>query len=167
MTLVSQSVLAIDPGVETGIAWTMDVEALVDKEDELDWDGKLNGWKQFDSRLFTAGEIGVVRELLIGIQRLDAMVDGLDTLILERFQLGGTRSMKDEVLSPARINAILEFEVRQQLPRTSIIYQTTSDKAIATDARLEEYGLLVKPKTKWRHANDAMRHLLHYALKQR
>lgn len=52
-----------------------------------------------------------------------------------------------------------------------VVFQTSgmvipgpAGNAFWTDEKLERVGHLAKPKTTWRHANDAMRHLLYYML---
>jgi hypothetical protein len=50
-----------------------------------------------------------------------------------------------------------------QMANVPIVWQSAGQaKAFATDEKLEMLGLLALPATKWKHANDAMRHMIRW-----
>lgn len=172
-------ILAIDPGVDNGLMWINDPERILveNRKHEIQRLGKpkdpnQTGKKLLDGKsangccqLVGMNEYRTIVKILNVVRRLDS-IWMLEVLILEGFILGGTQSRDHSVLAPVRVAAAVDYAVRTELPHVTIEYQFSRDKGRIRDETLEAYGLLIKPKTPWRHANDAARHLVHYALKE-
>ena len=80
------------------------------------------------------------------------------TIICESFQ---HRQLPKVDLSPVEVIGVVKEWARQN--KVEIVWQTPAQgKAFWDDNRLAKLDLLRKPKTNWRHANDAMRHILWY-----
>lgn len=83
----------------------------------------------------------------------------IETIILESF--GESKQRKIIDLRPAEVIGVIKEWARQH--GTPVVPQTPSEgKHFFTDVRLKENGVFREPKTTWRHANDAMRHLQYY-----
>lgn len=74
----------------------------------------------------------------------------------------------DKRAGMARKNLVPTIEVQGYIVMLAKLYgvptkyQWNRDKNKVSDDLLEEHGILVRPKTKWRHANDAARHYLYH-----
>jgi len=137
-------VLALDPGGTTGWA-TYTTEA--------------EGVKPYDRLDFTSGHLGPEKhhqalEVLLGNQRTTYF-----TVVCERFQ---DRVGEHSINLMAR-EYIGVVERWCQENETQLVMQTPAyAKGFILDYNLKEAGLWDGPK--WKHANDAKRHLLSYMI---
>ncbi len=90
-----------------------------------------------------------------------------DVIVAERFTINAQTVRKSqqttalEVIGFLRATALLYEGV-------DFVLQTPADaKRFSTDARLDILGWTRRPKAKWDHANDALRHLLLYLVKNK
>lgn len=130
--------------------------------------GGTSGWAVAQAKLWVAGkrssalrgsgqvrglEFEQVHELLRLICEWDVSSVIIEDFILQKF--GSQRSL----LSPVRIGSALAYTLWERSPSISVHWQLPSVMAIATDARLERWGILRRPVSAWPHANDAIRHM--------
>jgi hypothetical protein len=81
------------------------------------------------------------------------------TILYERFDKRDNDFAK--LISAEYIGVVKEW---CQANNVEPISQGSDVKKWASDDKLIRTGLLIKPKTKWKHANDAMRHFLYYGV---
>lgn len=158
------SVVAIDPGVTTGVAWVRELSDLTNPEVTVRWKAG-NGFHE----VVGDDEKMMIDSLLNGLGRIfqrDPIGEMGHVLVIEDFILSRQSfTQKRELLAPVRVSAVVDFWVRDTWPEVLVEYQLpTRAKTTATDSRLKAYGLWVPSM---RHARDAVRHLLTYALRQK
>lgn len=83
-----------------------------------------------------------------------------DNIVLVSKEYIGVVNLYEQYYHETTSNQPGEFRVRYQTAGNVI--PGPSRKAFWTNDKLEAVGRLTKPVTPWRHANDAMRHLLYY-----
>jgi len=147
-------VIAIDPGGTTGY---------------VIWDSGVPGG------MWTHGQLGPedhhwkLDQLLKETTKhlMDSVYDPEHFLIVcERFDHRNAEFAK--LVSVEYIGVVKRF---QQAFGATVVWQGSSVKPSkkngtgwATDDKLIRMGLLITPKTPWRHANDAMRHFTYWAV---
>lgn len=86
-----------------------------------------------------------------------------ETIIVERVNIFDSRA------SRARKNLQPTLDVQGYLTGIAHLYavpvvlQWNRDKNKVSDTDLDLHGILMKPKTKWRHTNDAARHYVYWS----
>jgi hypothetical protein len=129
--------------------------------------GATTGWALFQKgspgERYTSGQVEqdkvwtLLNTAMFGGRDLHDNIIDL-TIICESFQ---HRQLPKVDYSPVEVIGVVKEWARQN--NVEIVWQTPAQgKAFFTDNRLAALDLLKKPKTTWRHANDAMRHILWY-----
>ena len=136
--------LALDPGATTG--WATFIKGVPGERYHSGQVSQDKVWDLLESAKFMTGadeDMGVPFDLKI---------------ICESFQ---HRQLPKVDLSPVEVIGVVKEWARQN--NVEIIWQTAAQgKAFWDNNRLATLDLLRKPQTTWRHANDAMRHILWY-----
>src|SRR5574337_1272241 len=117
--------------------------------------GKTMGWAQDDGVFITSWQ----SEDIEAWETLDQIRSNrnVEVIVLERPNSGFERT--DHVVIE-NCGVIKEWARQHSIP---VVLQTPSQgKHFYSDSKLEKLGRFRTPKTPWRHANDAMRHLLYY-----
>ena len=83
----------------------------------------------------------------------------IEHVVMERFNLYDKRTKANASWALNVIGAVTYWCWDTSVPLT---LQWNRDKNKVPDTVLEREGLLMKPKTKWRHANDAARHYVYW-----
>lgn len=83
-------------------------------------------------------------------------------VIMERFNLYDRRTKANAGWALDVIGAVTYWCWSHEVP---LSLQWNRDKNKVPDKVLEEKGFLMKPKTKWRHANDAARHYVYWTVR--
>jgi hypothetical protein len=93
----------------------------------------------------------------MGSRTSGGVVPKISDLVYEDFTLR-ERTQTRDLLSPIRVTAMHQSVVFQKegLAHPRMHLQSSSDKSVMTDERLERWGLWQRGKP---HANDAIRHL--------
>lgn len=95
--------------------------------------------------------------------RLEAemhLLGPFDVVITERFE-----HRNDEFARLASLEYIGVVKAVCYRHRVPLVLQGASEaKAFATNDKLEKLGLLKRPVTRWKHANDGMRHVVYHLL---
>lgn len=159
-------IVAIDPGVTTGVVWWgHSLRRLVDGTSRRDdWDQRTCGWHEVTG----ADDNTIVVNLMGGLAGIQKK-NPIDVIIIEDF-IPHIKSFTQnrDWLSPARIGAILKWEIRRwnmnlgKSNQIKVVMQTPSDKAVVNDVRLKNLGVWISGM---KHSRDAMRHLVLYALR--
>jgi hypothetical protein len=136
--------LGLDPGATTG--WALFVKGA---PTERYRSGQINQdkvWELLETAKFNA-------------EYRDDMTDVVDlTIICESFQ---HRQLPKVDLSPVEVIGVVKEWARQN--QIEIVWQTPAQgKAFFDNNRLAALDVLKRPATHWRHANDAMRHIMWY-----
>lgn len=161
MTSGSGSILAVDPGKTTGLAWC-----------PVGWDGKTDadaavGSEEVDCAGGTEydpdPECSGVLRMLMRMRRVNAVVVVVEES--DHFLLRAGGNLKPQSLVPIRLEAMLRFGLAQKWSSVKLERQTPSQaKSTITNDRLRRLGL-------WRsgsaHERDAIRHLVTYIRRQR
>lgn len=157
------SIVALDPGGTTGWAlYTADVIHNLD-------DNK----PEFFAERFTVGQMGPESHHLRLWHLLEQWTTANTIIVCESFEFRRNerdRSRDNIVLVSREYIGVVnlykqhfEATTSNQLGELKVVYQTAAlGKGFWTDQKLQAVNKLGAPKTRWRHANDAMRHLLHY-----
>lgn len=139
-------ILAFDPGGTTGWA-----------QFEIEYIDGVPQWQLPLFKHFTCGQIGDNAEHHLLLWKL-LMREHPDIVIGERFDNRGNefaRLMSKEYLGILK----LWCELFEQ----EFVSQGASDaKGWVGNDKLDTLGLLAQPRTKWVHANDALRHMLFF-----
>lgn len=128
--------MAIDPGDTTGFWHTAGAHA------------QISGWN--------------AASYIHGMLSKDIPVD---VVIIERMNIRDKRIKVASESVQMGLNIIGVTRYFCMLYDIPLIEQWNADKNKVSDAALEAEGMLLKPKTKWRHANDAARHAYFYMQK--
>lgn len=83
----------------------------------------------------------------------------IEHVVMERFNLYDKRSKANAGWALNVIGAVTYWCWDAAVPLT---LQWNRDKNQVSDKMLEDKGMLIKPKHKWRHANDAARHYVYW-----
>lgn len=91
----------------------------------------------------------------------------VDAVVMEDFNLTDRRITNGpEMHATTECIGALKY-VLLGAPYPILVYMRWNyQKNKVTDAMLDEHGMLRRPLREWRHANDAARHLLGWALKE-
>lgn len=172
---VGYSVVAVDPGTVTGMAWAVVGRSelrrlgVVGALGAARKDGRLlgeevKGGDEFDSASYILSWLEVFQGE--ARRRTQGRVRGHHSVIIEDFIL--REHTKDRsLLAPVRLTAMVEFGLKSGLvlpslhPVTAgVVRQSPSDaKSGVTDDRLRSWGLWWKGSP---HIRDAIRHLVVY-----
>ena len=138
--------LALDPGATTG--WALFVKGAPTERYRSGQVGTDKVWRLLETAKMATNEAGELDE--------DGYVDL--TIICESFQ---HRQLPKVDLTPVEVIGVVKEWARQN--NIEIVWQTAAQgKAFFDNKRLEALGVLKRPATHWRHANDAMRHMMWY-----
>lgn len=88
------------------------------------------------------------------------------TVVCEDFTLRRGRPMSGDQTLPMYLIGALQY-VAFYNRNITLVMQTPAAAKQVTDEHLENLGLLQTPRTKWDHANDAMRHAVLYLKNQK
>jgi hypothetical protein len=138
--------LALDPGATTG--WALFIKGAPTERYRSGQVEQDKVWRLLETAKIATTEADELDE------------DGYADLkiICESFQ---HRQLPKVDLSPVEVIGVVKEWARQN--DVEIVWQTSAQgKAFFNNDRLDALGVLRKPKTTWRHANDATRHLLWY-----
>jgi len=138
--------LALDPGATTG--WALFVKGAPTERYRSGQVSQDKVWRLLETAKIATTEADELDE------------DGYADLkiICESFQ---HRQLPKVDLSPVEVIGVVKEWARQN--SVEIVWQTAAQgKAFWDNNRLAALDLLRKPQTTWRHANDAMRHILWY-----
>lgn len=143
------SVIAIDPGQTTGIAWS-DLESPEEilGVDEIRF--KSSKWWNDPATATVMKILGRVREL----ECRTVIIEDNSALVVSPGMRG---RLKKSSLIPVRIEAMLSFALDQKWADIDLVRQSPSDKTVMTDVILRKMGVFQKGR---RHANDAIRHII-------
>lgn len=95
------------------------------------------------------------------------MIPKTDLVVLERINLRDRRvAMAAKDLQMA-LNVIGVVRWTCAVSNVQLVEQWNRDKNQVTDKMLDEHDMLSTPKSSWKHANDAARHVLFYTLKEK
>lgn len=157
-------VLAVDPGVKTGVAWCRVGGAVLDAVGVAsvvkarllakrggggEWVG---GCGEVDARRL--GETWAVHRLMTAVLNVKP-----DVVVIEDFVLRSP-SMNRDLLAPVRMTAMLLYGLSMAWPVAQVVLQGASAaKTTCTDSRMRAWGLWQVGKP---HATDALRHLVLY-----
>lgn len=126
--------------------------------------GGTTGWAQWDSLIGTptAGQL----EFEDFIDFFEDWVVPPDVIVAERFTINQQTIRHSQQTTALEVIGYLRACAhRDKIP---FVLQTPADaKRFATDARLDTLGWTQRPKAQHDHANDALRHLMLYLVKQR
>lgn len=149
-------VMAIDPGVTTGLAWSafdIDFDRMQDVGHEL-----VRFPKTYDTTV--AGHALIQGAAQVREVFAEHMPDHVDHLFLaaETFRLRpGARSSKPEAMSAVWVHAVIVQEMLTIYPQLQLMRFTPgATKGTVTDVRLKALGLWFKGKEA-RHCRDAAR----------
>lgn len=138
--------LALDPGATTG--WAVFTKGGPGERYQAGQVKQENVWKLLETSRFAQ----IVGEEYIIHTEADL------TIICESFQ--HRQLPKVDYSAPEVIGVVKEWSRQNNI---EIIWQTPAmGKSYWDNTRLADLDLLKRPATTWRHANDAMRHLLWY-----
>jgi len=84
------------------------------------------------------------------------------TVVCEDFVLRRGKAMTSDQTSPLILIGALQYVAFQDQKTITVVMQSPSAAKQVTDEHLDKLGFLRTPKTKWDHANDAMRHAVLY-----
>ena len=84
------------------------------------------------------------------------------TVVCEDFTLRRGRPMSSDQTLPMYLIGALQYVAYHNRSITLVMQTPAAAKQGVTDEHLENLGLLQTPKTKWDHANDALRHAVQY-----
>lgn len=84
------------------------------------------------------------------------------TVVCEDFTLRRGRPMSGDQTLPMYLIGALQYVAFYNRNITLVMQSPAAAKQGVTDNHLEKLGLLQTPKTKWDHANDALRHAVQY-----
>ena len=115
--------------------------------------------------IYADGFYAQVKEFIV-IDVLDGQheSEGVEVVVLERFNLYDKRTKANAQHTLDVIGAVTYWCWKHEV---QLVLQWNRDKNQVTDADLDARGMLAKPKSKWRHANDAARHYLYYMNRKR
>ena len=136
--------LGLDPGATTG--WALFTKGAPTERYQSGQVSQEKVWQTLETAKFNAGES-------------EGMYDSPDlTIICESFL---HRQLPKIDYSPVEVIGVVKEWARQN--NVEIVWQTPAQgKAFFNNDRREALGVLKKPATHWRHANDAMRHVMWY-----
>jgi hypothetical protein len=162
------SIVGLDPGGTTGWAlYTCDV-----MRHTVDPDIGVSTVEFFNEK-FTRGQIGPGHHHLRLWNFLEQWTTTNTIIVCESFEFRKNekdRTRDNIVLDSKEYIGIVNL-YKQTFDATTanrigglqVVYQTAAiGKGFWTDNKLQVAGRLATPKTRWVHANDAMRHLLYY-----
>lgn len=91
-----------------------------------------------------------------------------DVVVIEQFNIheDRTKLAGTDVQWPLDVIGAVKWECMQATWDLAVVGQWNYQRKKVTDDMLEERGWLAKPVTVMRHANDAARHVLRYALNE-
>lgn len=101
---------------------------------------------------------GFVSWLSASLDRADFVVE---VVVLERMNLRDPRARSTSNLQRG-LDVIGCVRWLCSVHEVPLVEQWNRDKNQVSDDLLDEHGMLMRPKTRWRHANDAARHALYY-----
>lgn len=133
--------LALDPGKTTGLVF-----------------GEYS-----DNRPFKIKQVEqvTIEEYFATLGVLD-QGSGQITVVCEDFTLRRGRPMSGDQTLPMYLIGALQYIAYQNRNITLVMQSPAAAKQGVTDEHLENLELLQTPKTKWDHANDALRHAVQY-----
>lgn len=138
--------LGLDPGATTG--WALFIKGA---PTERYRSGQVNQVKVWN--LLNTAKFGADKDVAMGKEDVSDL-----TIICESFQ---HRQLPKVDLSPVEVIGVVKEWARQNT--VEIIWQTPAQgKAFFDNNRLAALDVLKRPATTWRHANDAMRHIMWY-----
>lgn len=154
-TPTTPTLLCVDPGKTTGLAWCSLIWATHDMKIDERFSqqcsyGQIEGGVNEQTQMIARG----IRDLDV---RLVVMEDS------SHFLLKGGKSLRKDSLIPVHLGACVDYacHVMRQVHGipVSFMYQTPAQaKGVMTDARMQALGL--KLPNAERHAMDALRHLI-------
>lgn len=148
------TVVAFDFGGVTGwSAMTVHPEALMDPQIKILDNVEHHAWGQIDARGPDA-EVQCVKESLEIVRGFPGCAVLMEDFILRMY------SKSRELLSPVRLNAMLDYALETQL-RVSVTHrqQPSEAKSVVTDDRLKIWGFYTSEGGQ-EHARDADRHAI-------
>lgn len=145
-------VLAVDPGGTTGWAYWADGSVAAGQDEFEAFTDVVDGWCACNSREST---------------RRTAP----DVIVAERFTINQQTIRHSQQTTALEVIGFLRYVAhREGVP---FVLQTPADAkrfaqvGSSKDARLDKLGWTKKPKVQWDHANDALRHLCLYLVKNK
>lgn len=138
--------VAIDPGKTTGICL-----GSYPKEDET-----------YDPEFTYQASVEQYFQFLKALTSEDVPV----TVVCEDFILRRGVAMTSDQTSPLYLIGALQYVAFNNRDITLVMQKPSAAKQV-TDEHLEKLDLLQTPKTRWGHANDALRHAIMYLKNQR
>lgn len=151
-----RAIVAIDPGVTTGVAWSL----LGDLNQvclDLLTEGNRGDVVEVKARDVPWGELDAANTIVDIIEAVDIKV-GVARIVIEDFVLRRF-TMGKEGLAPVRVTAYLEAELDHRLHCLDLIEKQGASSAlgVVTDDRLKRWGAWVKGKP---HGRAASKHLI-------
>lgn len=140
-------ILVLDPGGTTG--WICF---------EIKYEFGLFHWKELIKDHFKFGQLGDNTEHHEALWQL-LLKTQPDIIICEGFSNRDNEFAKQ--MSLEYIGIVKLYDIFAT--RCRLIIRPASNKEFSTDEKLSRLGLFITPKTKWRHALDAMRHFIQWA----
>jgi hypothetical protein len=142
-------IISLDPGGTTGY---------------VVWDSSHEGVLYFAGSWGQLGPDPHHEKLWRLLLEQDTYMSGNLLIICERFDNRGNDFAK--LVSVEYIGVVKLYQQVVQHANVcsgqGVVWQGSDVKTWADNKKLKACGMLLTPMTKWRHANDAMRHLLYY-----
>lgn len=168
------SILGLDPGGTTG--WALYTADVIHTISELAPGLKGTRKPEYSNEKFNTGHIGPGHHHLRLWNLLEQWTVTNTIIVCESFEYrrNPTDANRDNIVLDSKeyigvVNLYEQNFIRTVQPRhngllgLSVVYQTAAvGKGFWDDRKLAAVSHFATPKTKWTHANDAMRHLLHF-----
>lgn len=156
------SIIGLDPGGTTG--WALYTASVIHN---------VNDIPEYYNEKFISGQKGPGHHHLSLWRLLEQWTTANTIIVCESFEFRRNekdRSRDNIVLDSREYIGVVNLYGQHFEATTSgmpgvfkIVYQTAGlGKGFWTDKKLAVVEKLAMPKTRWTHANDAMRHLLHF-----
>lgn len=165
------SILALDPGGTTG--WALYTADVIHDLTGIKADGPV---PEFYKEKFNSGQMGPGHHhrRLWGLLEQWTVTNTIIVCESFEYRRNPKDRQRDNIVLDSKeyigvVNLYQQHFEHTTAPRhdgllhLDVVYQTAATgKGFWTDQKLQAVGKFGTPKTKWPHANDAMRHLLHY-----